>query len=352
MFKNLGYIEGMLLFKHFRIHRESLDEGWIPLMFEEGVIIYLEFVHGSREVEVYIETIVSLVERYVMERMTSKGNDVLIEEIASHVGKDGNIVANNFRVIDSDNEFPPPWTAEKMNTDRNKRPSDEFEFIKLLVEIDHEFGLDNPSQDSLGFSNDVDFDNVSFDFVDLDEVSFDLVDLDDFSFNDVDFDVVDFEQGMDDVDYEQEMEELLYYDTNDGAGISGKSRDVPTWFSDEDVYQGIDVEWKDDPYHNVDELEEINDIPFSYYDQPIDDKRGLVPFEVVASEMVEKEVFDGVDGEQVVSDDVIPNDVYAAMVAQYIVLSVVDANVIPDEVYAVMIAQQILKDDDGGCDSN
>ncbi|GJT13752.1 hypothetical protein Tco_0860794 [Tanacetum coccineum] len=250
MFKDLGYIEGMLLFKHFRIHGESLDEGWIPLMSKEDVIGYLEVVPRSREVEVYIKTGVSLVERHIMERMKSKGKDVLIEEIVDHDVNDA--VGKEFDTNGGNNGklplFPSPWTTEKMIPDRTKRLSDEFEFIKLLAEIDHEFGLDNPSQDSLEFSNDVDFDDVSFDVVDLDEVSFDLVDPDDFSFDDVDF-----EQGMDDVDSEQEMKELLYYDTNDGASISEKSRDVPTWFSDEDVDQGIDVEWKDDPYHYVDE---------------------------------------------------------------------------------------------------
>ncbi|GJU71012.1 hypothetical protein Tco_1262417 [Tanacetum coccineum] len=169
--------------------------------------------------------------------MASKGNVVLIEEIVNHdfndaigkefdadsgnssklplvifhqtsyVRKDGIVVVNDFRVIDSDNEFPPPWSAIKMIGDRTKRLSDEFEFRNLLAEIDHEFGLDNLSQDEQDVSNDANFDDVVFD----------------------------------DVSFDDEMEELLYYDTDDGANISGKSRDVPTWFSDKDVDQGIDV---------------------------------------------------------------------------------------------------------------
>ncbi|GKC49247.1 hypothetical protein Tco_1071992 [Tanacetum coccineum] len=170
-----------------RILGQSLDEGLLPLMSKEDEIRFLEYVPRFREVLVYIEIGVSLVEKHLMELMTSKHNVVLIEEIidhdvndavrkelgadsgnsgkiplvtfhqTSHVGKDGTIVATDFRVCDSDNEFPPPWSTKKMLEDRARR-------------------------------------------------------------------------------------------------------DAPTWFSDEDVDQGIDVEWKDDPYHNVDEPEEISDM--------------------------------------------------------------------------------------------
>ncbi|GKC49248.1 hypothetical protein Tco_1071993 [Tanacetum coccineum] len=143
MFKDLGYIEGMLLFTHFRILGQSLDEGLLPLMSEEDVIIFLEYVPRFREVEVCIATGVSLVEKHLMERMTSKGMAVLIEEImdhdindvvgkeldvniensgkiplvtfhqTSHVGMDGTIVATDFYVCCFDNEFPPPWSTKK-----------------------------------------------------------------------------------------------------------------------------------------------------------------------------------------------------------------------------------------------
>ncbi|GKD74224.1 hypothetical protein Tco_1332506 [Tanacetum coccineum] len=199
MFKDLGYIEGMLLFMHFRIHGQSLDEGLLPLM-------SLEYVPKFREVEVYIETGVSLIEKHLMERMTRVTFHQTI-----HVGKDGTIVAIDFRVCDSDNEFPLPWSTEKMIKDRTRRLSDEFEFIKLLAEIDHEFGLDNSSQNEQDVSNDVDFDDVVFDDVDFDDVSFD----------DVDFDIVDIDVGMDDLDFEQELEELLYYAIdNNHSGVA------------------------------------------------------------------------------------------------------------------------------------
>nr|GEV31357.1 hypothetical protein [Tanacetum cinerariifolium] len=118
MFKGLGYIDRRLLFTHFRIPGESLD-----------------------------------VERQMMERMTSKGKGAVIEKIVDHNVND--VVVKELM---------------------EKRLSDKFEFKKLLAEIDHEFGLDNSSQDSLEFLNLVDFD---------------------------------------DVDFEQGIEELMYYDTDD-----------------------------------------------------------------------------------------------------------------------------------------
>ncbi|GJS36294.1 hypothetical protein Tco_0534676 [Tanacetum coccineum] len=55
MFKDLGYIDGRLLLTHFRIPRESLDEGLLQLMSDEDVSRFLEYVHSFREEEVYIE---------------------------------------------------------------------------------------------------------------------------------------------------------------------------------------------------------------------------------------------------------------------------------------------------------
>nr|GEV12166.1 hypothetical protein [Tanacetum cinerariifolium] len=144
MFKDLGYMTGMLLFMHFRIPQESLDEGLLSLMSEEDMTIFLEYVPRFREVEVYIETSVSLVERHMMKRMTSKGKAKLIEEIVDHDVSDA---------------------------------------------VGKEFDAHSRNSDKLSL----------------------------------------------------EMEELLYYDTNEVVSISRKS-DVPTWFSDEDVDQAIDVE--------------------------------------------------------------------------------------------------------------
>ncbi|GJS25157.1 hypothetical protein Tco_0453789 [Tanacetum coccineum] len=281
MFKDLDYIDGMLLFTHFRIHGESLNEGLLPRMFDKDVIRFLEYVPRCREAEVYIKTGVSLVERHTMEQMTSKAKGVVIEEIIDHdvndvVGKDfdgesgnsgklsllkwnqsnqvrnsGTVVDNYFCVFDYENDFPPPWSIEIMIANRTKRLSDEFKFRKLLIEIDHG------------------------------------------------------------------MEELLYYDTYDGASISRKEGDIETWFADEEVDQDIDVEWQDDPYNLVDKPEVPKEIRlFVVYDQAIDDEKDVVPVDVVAEEMVTKEAVDGDEDEHVVYDgDVIQDELYATIVA-------------------------------------
>jgi hypothetical protein len=68
------------------------------------------------------------------------------------------------------------------------------------------------------------------------------------------------------------------YDTDDGVTINGKEGVLETWISDEEVDQRIDVEWKDDPYHLVDEPkqpEEISDM-FAETDQALDELDDVV----------------------------------------------------------------------------
>ncbi|GJV05104.1 hypothetical protein Tco_1338673 [Tanacetum coccineum] len=214
---------------------------------------------------------------------------------------------------------------------------------KLLAEIDHEFGLDNSSQDEQDISNDVD------------DVIFDDVSFDDVSINDVEFDVVDFDVGMNGLDFEQEIEEVLYISHMIVLALV--------------------------------ETQDVSDL-FDVYDQPIDDEGGVVPSEVVAKEMVSEEIVDG-DDEDVIptevydvmvaqemlkdqvgdvipvdvvaknkvveetvlgsssedGDVVIPHELYAAMVAAEGFLYTKDGDVvIPNEVYDAMVAQEILED--------
>ncbi|GJZ52841.1 hypothetical protein Tco_0607726 [Tanacetum coccineum] len=149
---------------------------------------------------------------------------------------------------------------------------------------------------------------------------------------------------------------------------------LETWFCDVDVDQVINVECQDDLYHLVDEPEEPEEICdmfakldkaldeldqvieaenvidlFAIYDQAIDDVGDVVPVEMVAEEMVAKVVIDGDDGEQVVYDrDVIPNGLYAVIVAQKEVFSTDDGDVIPDEVVDEVLEQKgVWPVDDG-----
>ncbi|GJV07811.1 hypothetical protein Tco_1345467 [Tanacetum coccineum] len=315
-----------------------------------GTIDWFDLVHcdmfGMYTLKEMFTDLGYIKEKHIIERMKSKGKAVLIEEIMDHdvndaVGKDLDADSGNIGRI--------PLSIERFLEDRTRRLSDEFEFRKLLAEIDHVFGLDNSSQDEQDVSNDVSFDDVIFDDVSFDDVAFDDVSFDD------------------------------YYATDDSASITGKSDDVPTWFNDEDVDQGIDVEWKNDPYHNVDEPEEISDMfadldhaldklnqvieaqdvsnLFVVYDQPVDDEGGMVPsevmledqfgngipVEVVAKDKVAKGTIVGSSGED--RDVVIPHEVYAAMVAAEGLLYTKDGDVvIPTEVYNAMVAQKMLED--------
>nr|GEW63312.1 hypothetical protein [Tanacetum cinerariifolium] len=72
---------------------------------------------------------------------------------SSQAGKDETVVNNDFCVFNSDNEFPPPWSAERMNANKAQRMSDEFEFKKLLAKIDHEFGLETSIKSLYGFDS-------------------------------------------------------------------------------------------------------------------------------------------------------------------------------------------------------
>ncbi|GJZ01886.1 hypothetical protein Tco_0519847 [Tanacetum coccineum] len=186
--------------------------------------------------------------------------------------------------------------------------------------IDHKFGLDNPSQDEQNFSNNVDFDDVIFANV---------------FFDDVLFDDVDFDAGTDDLNFKHVMEELLYYDTDDGVSISGRKISI--------IF--VDLDQALDELDQLIEVQYVSDL-FVVCDQPIVDEEGVVPLDVVAKEMVEEKAFNGDDGDQVVSDEVILAEVYVAMFLPYGVLAPSDADLTPDEVYVAVIVEDILEDDE------
>ncbi|PWA65591.1 hypothetical protein CTI12_AA334540 [Artemisia annua] len=339
---DLGYTNRTLVFTHFRILGESLDDGLLPLMSDKDAKRLVEYIPRFRELELYIETSVSLVECQMMEQMMSKGKGVVIEEIVDHgvndvVGKDldgearngGKLPLNSGKLLllewhktsqpekagpvydtDSDNEFPHTFCVEKMVANHTKRLGDEFQFRRLLEEIDQEFMVDDSSEDSLESTDVLDFDDADYD------------------------------------------------DISDGVTISGKEGDLHTWISDEEVYQIIDVECQDDSYHLVDvpeEPEEISDM-FAEIDQALDELDVVVAAEEVtemyaifpepinfsvvllvvdAEEMFAIEDVDGDDGEQIVCDGaVIPDDLCVEVVGEEGFILVVDGDVITDKVVA------------------
>ncbi|PWA79711.1 hypothetical protein CTI12_AA202720 [Artemisia annua] len=188
MLEDLGYTDRTLVYTHFRLPGESLDDGLLPLKSDEDVKTLMEYVPFFTQFELYIETDVSIVECEMMDRMMTKGKGVVKEEIvdddvneATGKGVDGE-TGNNGKLLllewhktsqpdkagpvydsDSDNGFPPTFSAGKMIANHSKRLSDEFEFRRLLVEIDQEFMGEDSSEDSLEATDVVEFDDAYYD---------------------------------------------------------------------------------------------------------------------------------------------------------------------------------------------
>ncbi|GJS15659.1 hypothetical protein Tco_0410131 [Tanacetum coccineum] len=76
-----------ILYTHFRIHGMSLGNGMVLLIMDETVIKLLNYVPMCNEIEVHIETDVSLIEQHLVEFLVSHsqnnrvGNSVVIKEI-------------------------------------------------------------------------------------------------------------------------------------------------------------------------------------------------------------------------------------------------------------------------------
>ncbi|PWA44570.1 hypothetical protein CTI12_AA514650 [Artemisia annua] len=81
MLKDLGYTDRTLVYTHFRLPGESLDDGLLPLKSDEDVKTLVEYVPFFTQLELYIETGVSIVECEMMDRMMTKGKGVVKEEI-------------------------------------------------------------------------------------------------------------------------------------------------------------------------------------------------------------------------------------------------------------------------------
>ncbi|PWA86677.1 hypothetical protein CTI12_AA130470 [Artemisia annua] len=81
MLEDLGYTDRTLVYTHFRLPRESLDDGLLPLKSDEDVKTLVEYVPFFTQLELYIETGVSIVECEMMDRMMTKRKGVVNEEI-------------------------------------------------------------------------------------------------------------------------------------------------------------------------------------------------------------------------------------------------------------------------------
>ncbi|GJS97021.1 hypothetical protein Tco_0803989 [Tanacetum coccineum] len=161
MLEDLGIKDGSILFSRFRIPGKSFDEGLVPLMSNQDVLSVLHYVSIYKEMEVYVE-------KNSMEVVLGTGKGVVIEEVveddevkeASETRNNGkqllSVTENDVQtktepltspwsfesLSDYDISDHPPWSSKSMNEKRNKRLSEEFQFRKLLFDIDLTFGLD------------------------------------------------------------------------------------------------------------------------------------------------------------------------------------------------------------------
>ncbi|GKB78126.1 hypothetical protein Tco_0945021 [Tanacetum coccineum] len=145
LLEDLGFKDGRILFSHFRIPGKSLDEGLTPLMSDKDVLSMLWHVPRDREIDVYVENDVSLVEKQMMEVSLAKGKGVLIEEIVEDDGVENENEASTSKVaplgegygisiygfFDSNSSDHPPWSFDCKNEKRQQRLSDEFQFRNL-----------------------------------------------------------------------------------------------------------------------------------------------------------------------------------------------------------------------------
>ncbi|PWA66207.1 heavy metal-associated domain, HMA [Artemisia annua] len=214
MLDELGLGVDTKMYTHFRILRESLDDGLVPLMSEEDMVTLLKYVPRFKETEVYTKNAASksfvddviihdskeiylsklsyeeledlmrsmcgkgvVIEEIededkddVFNEAEKDGKDVVMEDVkhgdmflsewhgATEMGKvdkEGKQVEHSTNHASSskvdccneENEFfpdfddeiviPTLWSAEVRTKKRAQRLSDEYEFRKMLLEIDH-----------------------------------------------------------------------------------------------------------------------------------------------------------------------------------------------------------------------
>nr|GEW64135.1 hypothetical protein [Tanacetum cinerariifolium] len=115
-----------------RVPGKSLDEGLAPLMSNQDVLSLLKYVPRNKEIEVYVE-------KNTMKFVLGTGKGVVIEEVLEDDEvKEASETSNSGKPLFDH----PPWSFESINEKRNKRLSEEFQFKKLLFDIDLTFGLD------------------------------------------------------------------------------------------------------------------------------------------------------------------------------------------------------------------
>ncbi|GJU30118.1 hypothetical protein Tco_1173707 [Tanacetum coccineum] len=131
MLEDLGIKDGSILFSRFRIPGKSFDEGLnsMEVVLGTGKSVVIEEVMEDDEVKEASETGNSS-----KQLLSVTENDV-------HTKTKPSTLPWSFESLyDYDIIDHPPWSSENMNEKRNKRLSEEFQFKKLLFDIDMNIG--------------------------------------------------------------------------------------------------------------------------------------------------------------------------------------------------------------------
>ncbi|GJS06808.1 hypothetical protein Tco_0363604 [Tanacetum coccineum] len=81
MLEELDLSDDRFLFSNYRISSKSLVDGLIPLIADEDVVTLLKYVPRFKEIEVYVEVDVSLVEQHMLKVRSRQSKGLVIEEI-------------------------------------------------------------------------------------------------------------------------------------------------------------------------------------------------------------------------------------------------------------------------------
>nr|GEW17312.1 transposase, MuDR, MULE transposase domain protein [Tanacetum cinerariifolium] len=159
MLDELGLGNGGLLFSHFKIQCTCFDDGLVPLMADKDVVKLLQYVPRFKEVNVYVEEDVLVVEQHMIEvRFTNEhSKGLVIEEIVEEKLTFRNKIAE---------------IKEKSSQENPKNP-DIFADLDQAYEEDVHLHLDEANKVELELEDEIVVVEI---FVDLDEAYKDDVD--------------------------------------------------------------------------------------------------------------------------------------------------------------------------------
>ena len=121
------------LFIHFRVPILNLDDGLVPLMSDQDVKLLLNFVPRYKDIDIFIETDVLLVEKHLFEHTcwlpASKGiviQETLQDDIVSapHMNKKGKLLMLELQMIKWHQRKDPVMLVHRLKMSQKPQPMD------------------------------------------------------------------------------------------------------------------------------------------------------------------------------------------------------------------------------------